>query len=92
MLLQEFLDNVENISRAPLEFAATFDLDLDAARLQPQKRPHSQKRIASNFFSAFDRFQQKGIGLSVRDGQEGGNRREQIGRDRFRHRNQRGAA
>ena len=67
MLLQEFLDYSENISRAPLDFlsAATFDHDLFAARLQPQKRTHAEKGIASNFFSAFHRLQQEGIGLSV---------------------------
>jgi hypothetical protein len=66
MLLQQFLDDCENISRAPLDFlnAVTFDPDLIAARLQPQKRAHSEKRIPSNLFSTFDRLQQEGIGLS----------------------------
>ena len=92
MLLQQFLNYVENISRAAVDFMAAFDLDLGAARLQPQKRTYAKKRVPPNFFSTFDRLQQEGIGLSVRDSKKGGNRRQQVGGDRLHHRNQRGAA
>src|ERR1017187_6630963 len=49
MLLQQFLYDCENISRAPFDFlnAVTFDRDLISPRLQPQKRAHSEKRIPS---------------------------------------------
>ena len=65
MLLQEFFDDVENISRAALDFVGRAAILMSsAARFEPQKRAHAEKRIASNFFSAFDRFQQKGVRLS----------------------------
>ena len=82
MLLQEFLDDCENISRAPFDFACVVAglcpartgqspvttvraiVISGAAGLQAQKRAHAKKRIASNFFSTFDRLQQEGIGLS----------------------------
>src|ERR1019366_5177502 len=92
--VRKFEGDCENISRAPLDFfnLVTFDPDLIAARLQPQKRAHSEKRIPSNLFSTFDRLQQEGVGLSLSHGEKSGNRRQQVGRDRLRHRNQRGAA
>ncbi len=92
VLLQEFFDDFENISHAALDFTAALDLDLGCARFQPQKRPHAEKRVASNLFSAFDRLEQEGIALSVRDGKKGGNRRQQVGGDGLRDWNQRGAA
>ena len=92
MLLQQFLDHFENISLAPLDFSATLDLDFGAARLQAQKRTHAEKSVASNLLATFDRLQQEGIGLLVSHGKEGGNRRQQVGGDRLRHRNQRGSA
>src|SRR5580658_7389726 len=90
--LPEFLDDFENAPRAALDFAAAFDPDLGATRLQPQKWPNAKKRIASDLLSAFDRLQQKSIRLSTSHGQESGNRGQQIGRDSLRHRNQRSAA
>ena len=66
MLLQEFFDDRKNISRAAFDFFAAFDFDFVATRLQPQKWTHAKKRIAANFFSAFDRLEQEGIGLSSR--------------------------
>ena len=62
MLLQQFFDDLEDISRAPLDFPAAFDRDFVAARLQSQKRTHAKERVPSNFLSAFDRFQQKASG------------------------------
>src|SRR5580658_4436915 len=51
ILLQEFLDDFENAPRAALDFAAAFDPDLGATRLQPQKWPNAKKRIASDLLS-----------------------------------------
>ena len=94
MLMQEFLDNVKNISGAAVDFlrGAAFDCDLGAARFQAQKRTHAEKRVAADFFSAFDRFEQESVGLSVGDGEKSGNRREQVGGDGLHHRNQRCAS
>src|SRR5580704_1735471 len=41
MLLQEFFDDDENVSRAALDFLAAFDFDVVSAGLEPQKRTHS---------------------------------------------------
>ena len=81
MLLQKFFDDVENIARASLDLAAARNRNFVAARLQPQKRPHTEECIPSNFFSALHRFQQEGVRLTVRDSKKGGNRRKQVGRD-----------
>ena len=64
MLLQEFLDDVEDVSGAALDLAAARDRDLGAARFQAQKRAHAEKCVAANFFPAFDGFEQEGVGLS----------------------------
>src|ERR1700719_59891 len=92
MLLQELFYNFENISRAAFEFAATFDGDLFAARFQPQKRAHAKKCVASNFFPAFDGLEQESVSLAISYGKEGGDWSQQVGGDRFHHRNQRGSA
>jgi hypothetical protein len=92
MLLQQFLDDFEDVSRAPLDFAAPFDIDFRAARLQAQKRAHSQKCIASDFFSAFDRFQQERVGspsATARKAETGVSRSAEID---FATGNERGAA
>src|SRR2546421_195973 len=60
---KQFLDRFENVAGASFDFATTLDFDLRAARFEAQKRTHAEKGVASNLFSAFDRFQQKSVGL-----------------------------
>ncbi len=79
MLLQELFDNVENLAGAMFELAAALDCDLSAARLQAQKRTDAKKGVAADFFSAFDRFQEEGVRLSLGHGEKGGYRGKQIG-------------
>src|ERR1700722_3961220 len=75
VLLQEFFDDGENIPCAAFCFAPSLQLDGIPARLEPQEWTHSEKRVAPNLFSTFDRFKQEGVGLSIGDGQKGGDRR-----------------
>ena len=65
MLLQEFFYDFKDITGAAFEFAAALDRDFFAARLQTKEGTHAKKCVASDFFSAFDGFEQEGVGLSV---------------------------
>ena len=69
-----------------IDFAAAGDRDVVAARFEAEERAHSEKGVAADFFSAFDGFEEEGVGLIFSDGKEGGDRSEQIGGDRLRHR------
>ncbi len=68
-----------------LDFLAVgaFDGDFCAARFETQERAHAEKCIASDFFSAFDGFEQEGVGLAFGYSEEGGDRGQQIGGDRL---------
>jgi len=59
-----------------LDFLAVgaFDGDFCAARFETQERAHAEKCIASDFFSAFDGFEQEGVGLAFGYSEEGGDR------------------
>ena len=90
VLAEQLLDDLEDVSRAPLDFADAFDRDFRAARFQPQERPDAEKRVAADPLPALDRLQQKRVGLTGGDGEKGGDGGEQVGRDRLGHRNQGG--
>src|ERR1700720_1202213 len=94
MLLQEFLDDRKDISGAAgrLFIAAMFDRDFGAARLEAQERPDAKKSVAADFFSAFDGFEEEGVGLAVGYSEKGGNRGEQVSGDGFHHRDQSASA
>ena len=92
MQVQEFLDDVEDVASAAFGLAAADDGDVGATRLQPEKGAHAEKCVASDFFSAFDRLEEEGIGLLFSDGEKSGNRGQQVGGDGFRYGDEGGEA
>ena len=90
MLPQQFLDDLNRASLAFLLPLASLYHNVVATRPHLHIRARSQKRVASNLLAALHRLQQEGVGLIRRDLEKGGDRCQQISRDRFHHRHQRG--
>ncbi len=70
VLPQQFFHHLKDVAGAAFHFASALDRDLRTARLQPQKRPHAQERIASNLFSALNGLEQERVRLALGDSQE----------------------
>src|SRR6185437_3985785 len=81
---------LENVAGGVLDPAAALHRDLRAPRLHLHVRLRAQEGVASDSFSGFHRLQQKCSRLCARQGQESGNRRQQVGGDGLGHRHQRG--
>ncbi len=81
--LEEFLDDVEDVAGAALGFfgAGTKDFDFGSTRFEAEKRADTEKGVATDFFSAFDGFEQEGVRLVGSDREKGGDGSEQIGGD-----------
>ena len=90
MLPQQFLDDLDRVSLALLLLLAAPQFDVATARPHLHVRTRSQKRVAPNLLAALYRLQQKSVRLIGGNREESGNRRQQIRRDRFHHRHQRG--
>ncbi len=90
MLPQQFLDDLDRAALALLRLLAALDHDVLAPRPHLHVGTRSQKRVAADLLAPLHRLEQKGIGLIGCDGEEGGDRRQQIGGNRFHHRHQRG--
>ena len=75
-----------------LDFLAAAHEHLAPASADNLVRSDSEEGIAANALAAFHRLQQKRIGLTPGEGEEGGDRGQQVGRDGPRDRDQRGFA
>ena len=90
MLPQQFLDDLDRASLALFLLLAALHHDVVAPRPHLHVGTRSQKRVASNLLAALHRLEQESVGLVGRNREKGGDRRQQIGRDRFHHRHQGG--
>jgi hypothetical protein len=92
MLPQQFLDNLDRAALALLLSFATLHYDVFAARPHLHIGTRPQKRVAADLLAAFHGLEQESVGLIGCDRKKGGDRRQQIGCDRFHHRHQGGVS
>ena len=90
MLPQQFLDDLDRAALALLLSLAALHHDVVAPRSHLHVGTRPQKGVAADLLAALHRLEQESVGLIGCDREKGGDRRQQIGRDRFHHRHQRG--
>src|SRR5215831_3840766 len=90
MLPQQLLCHAKDVVGYALTPAAPLDRNLALNALHPHVRSDSKEGVAPNLLTSFNRLQEEGMGLLLGNGQEGGNRGQQVGTDRFDHGDQRG--
>ena len=90
MLAQQFLYDLDRAALAIFFLLAA--LHHDRRRLGPHLHvgTRSQKGVASDLLATLHRLEQESVGLIGGNREKGGDRRQQIGRNRFHHRHQRG--
>ena len=90
MLPQQFLDDLNRAALALLFLLAALHHNVSARAPHLHVRTRAQKGVAADLLATLHRLQQKGVRLIGRDREKGGDRRQQVGRDRLHHRHQRG--
>jgi hypothetical protein len=92
MLAQQFLNHLDGAARASFLAFAALHHDVSALRSHLHVRAGSQKGVAANLLATLHRLQQKSIRLVGSNCEKGGDRRQQVCRDRLHHRHQCGFA
>ena len=92
MLAQKLLQDRKRIAFLLLFALAAPDDYFVAAGSNLHVGTRAHEGVAADVLAALDRLEQEGVRLVGGDGQEGGDRRHQVGHDGFRHRDQRGFA
>ena len=90
MLPQQFLDHLNRAALALFLLLAALHHNVPALGPHLHVRTRSQKGVAADLLAALHGLQQKSVGLVGGDREKGGDRRQQIGRNRLHHRHQRG--
>src|SRR6185312_1902823 len=90
MLAKLLFNNVENIALYDLPFFSLEHCDCFALRVYLHVRTSAEEGVAANLLSAFNRLEQKGVGFFLSDRKKSRHWCEQVGRDGFDHRHQRG--
>src|SRR4029077_11103512 len=86
----QFLDDRDRASLALLLPLAALHHNVSTPRSHLHVGARSQKRVAADLLSALHRFEQESVGLVCGDREKGGDRRQQMGGNRFHHRHQGG--
>ena len=89
MLAEQLFQHGQHVALALFAGASALQHDILAAGSHLQVRTRSEERVAPDLLSALDRFQQESVRLVGGYGEKSRDRRQQVGRDRLDHRDQR---
>src|SRR5713101_3020206 len=90
MLTQQFLYDLDRAALALFFVLAPLHHNVPAFSSHLHVGTSAQEGVTANLLAALHRLQQKSVWLVGRNRQKGGNRRQQVGRDRLHDRDQRG--